>query len=61
MTTFEVRGWGGGGYDKGKTWLRFMWESVQSLYLLGAVSRDDLFKGQAKVDGERAAQRVEAG
>ncbi len=44
-----------------KDMVKFMWERLRSLYLLGAVSRDDVFKGQAKVDGERAAQRVEAG
>ena len=59
--TFEVRGWGGEGYDKGKTWLRFWCERVQYLYLLGAVFRDDLFKGQEMVDAESAAQRVNAG
>ncbi len=38
-----------------------LWERSQSLYLLGAVFLDNLFKGQEKVEGESAAQRVEAG
>ena len=44
-----------------KTWSCFMWCRVQSLHLLGAVFLRDLFKGQEKVDGESAADRVEAG